>query len=161
MAHSRPHIQLHMHTIRKKWLMNSDGYSVSHHKSASLQTQWRVTCLLQKLVLQSKRQSSDYIFNSNVMGKYFANENSSWCNHNCVTVASSLMWFVYTLETRVSLTHSQLYKVVYMLVFSLASQTLSIPQHQSLLVSVHMHAACWKQSAQRNGKGLVCETSLC
>ena len=34
--------------------------------------------------------------------------------------------------------HSQLYTVVYMLVFSLASQTLSIPQHQSLLVSVHM-----------------------
>ena len=114
------------------------SYSVSHHKSASLQTQWRVTCLLQKLVLQSKQQSSDYIFNSNVMGKYFANENSSWCNHNCVNVASSLMWFVYTSETRVSLMHSQLYTVVYMLVFSLTSQTLSIPQHQSLLVSVHM-----------------------
>ena len=51
------------------------------------------------------------------------------------------MWFVYTSETRVSLMHSQLYTVVYILVFSLTSQTLSIPQHQSLLVSVHkLHA---------------------
>ena len=54
-----------------------------------------------------------------------------------VTVARSLMWFVH--QRPESASCIQLYTVVYILfVFSLTSQTLFVPQHQSLLVLAHM-----------------------